>query len=211
MQSGNYLASTSTDSRIKLWDLREGRLLYTMEAHVGAVNCVEFSPNGEFFSTGGMDELVMIWKSNLPSSFPSISSSIDWANIGEAEGKIVSKKPSVVNISNNPNLSVENIAPHYSSPTATPSKASVPPPAPPSSVQNKIKDIPSSALHTPSQKHTTTKTNKVLNPPAVPQSESNYNTFTSTTTNNNNTNNDQIQKTLEHILYQVRIFNCIYI
>jgi WD40 repeat protein len=32
---------------------------------VGAVNAVSFSPDGNFFSSGGADQLVMVWKSNL--------------------------------------------------------------------------------------------------------------------------------------------------
>ena len=31
LQSGNYLLSSSTDSSLRIWDLREGRLLYTLQ------------------------------------------------------------------------------------------------------------------------------------------------------------------------------------
>jgi WD40 repeat protein len=36
-----------------------------MQGHTGAVNTVSFSPDGNFFSSGGVDQLVMVWKSNL--------------------------------------------------------------------------------------------------------------------------------------------------
>ena len=37
----------------------------TIQGHTGAVNTVSFSPDGNFFSSGGIDQLVMVWKSNL--------------------------------------------------------------------------------------------------------------------------------------------------
>lgn len=35
--------------------------------HENGVNCINFSVNGELFSTGGNDKVIMVWKSNLPS------------------------------------------------------------------------------------------------------------------------------------------------
>jgi WD40 repeat protein len=40
-------------------------LLVIIQGHTGAVNTVSFSPDGNFFSSGGIDQLVMVWKSNL--------------------------------------------------------------------------------------------------------------------------------------------------
>ena len=65
IQTGNYLASCSKDSSIKIFDLREGRLLYTLHGHTGPINTVAFSQDGHFLSTGGADQLVMVWRSNL--------------------------------------------------------------------------------------------------------------------------------------------------
>jgi WD40 repeat protein len=59
------LLSAGKDATLKIWDLREGRLLFTMQSHTGPVNTAQFSPDGHFFASGGADELVMIWKSNL--------------------------------------------------------------------------------------------------------------------------------------------------
>lgn len=50
---------------MKIWDLREGRLLFTLQGHAGAVNCARFSNDGHFFASGGADQMVMVWKSNL--------------------------------------------------------------------------------------------------------------------------------------------------
>jgi len=54
----NYLASCSADRSCKLWDLQEGRLLFTMEGHEDAVKSVRFSPHGKFLVSGGGDNKV---------------------------------------------------------------------------------------------------------------------------------------------------------
>eukprot|EP01060_Flectonema_neradi_P015040 TRINITY_DN2171_c1_g1_i1.p1 TRINITY_DN2171_c1_g1~~TRINITY_DN2171_c1_g1_i1.p1 ORF type:complete len:554 (+),score=119.85 TRINITY_DN2171_c1_g1_i1:65-1726(+) len=63
--SGDWLLSTSNDATVKVWDVREGYLAYVVSAHSGGVSSGEFSPNGEFFATGGCDNMVMVWKSNF--------------------------------------------------------------------------------------------------------------------------------------------------
>ncbi|RYH13566.1 hypothetical protein EON65_35370, partial [archaeon] len=60
---------------MKIWDLREGRLLFTMQSHVGPVNAAAFSSDGHFFASGGVDELVMVWKSNI---YGLAAPHIDW-------------------------------------------------------------------------------------------------------------------------------------
>jgi WD40 repeat protein len=75
-QSGNYLLSASRDATMKVWDVREGRLLYTLQSHNGPVNAVAFSKCGNFFASGGLDELVMVWKTNLAGAGALV---VDWA------------------------------------------------------------------------------------------------------------------------------------
>ena len=54
------MLSSSKDASLRIWDLREGRLLYTLQGHAGAVNCSSFSQSGNFFASGGVDRLVMV-------------------------------------------------------------------------------------------------------------------------------------------------------
>lgn len=63
--SGNYLVTASSDSTLKILDLMEGRLLYTLHGHQGPATTVAFSRTGEYFASGGSDEQVMVWKSNF--------------------------------------------------------------------------------------------------------------------------------------------------
>jgi WD40 repeat protein len=59
------MASCSDDSKIKIWDLRKGKALFTLYSHTGAVNSVDFSFAGDYFSTGGDDKNLLVWKSNF--------------------------------------------------------------------------------------------------------------------------------------------------
>ena len=81
--SGNFLVTASQDTTLKVLDLMEGRLFYTLHGHQvtvmtwrrdedifwkmkiicclyskGPANCVKFSRNGEFFASGSSDEQV---------------------------------------------------------------------------------------------------------------------------------------------------------
>lgn len=52
----------------QIWDVREGRLLFAVHGHAGAVAHAAFSPDAEqtlFASAGKQDQLVKVWRSNL--------------------------------------------------------------------------------------------------------------------------------------------------
>jgi WD40 repeat protein len=50
---------------MKIWDIFNSQILYTMHGHQGPVNCVDFSRDGDFICSGGADTTLMIWKNNL--------------------------------------------------------------------------------------------------------------------------------------------------
>lgn len=66
--NGRYLISTSNDTTLRIWDLRQGHILYTLYGHEASSNCANFSPCGDYFTTGGGDSVVMVWKSNMSES-----------------------------------------------------------------------------------------------------------------------------------------------
>ena len=42
----------------KVWDLREGQILYMIKGHEGATTSAMFSPTGDHFASGSQDEQV---------------------------------------------------------------------------------------------------------------------------------------------------------
>jgi len=55
------LASASFDSTIKLWEVEQGRLLYSLAGHRQPVYSVAFSPDGEYLASGSLDQCLHIW------------------------------------------------------------------------------------------------------------------------------------------------------
>ncbi|PAA75880.1 hypothetical protein BOX15_Mlig012063g1 [Macrostomum lignano] len=63
--SGNFLLSAGDDSTLRLYDLLEGRLIYTLRGHDGAVTACSFSVCGANFASGGADQQVFLWRTNF--------------------------------------------------------------------------------------------------------------------------------------------------
>ena len=59
------MASCSGDSKVKIWDLRKGKAMFSLYSHTGAVNSVDFSFAGDYFATGGDDKNLQLWKTNV--------------------------------------------------------------------------------------------------------------------------------------------------
>src|SRR5262245_11072110 len=63
---GKLLASgSSSNAKIKLWDVTTGKNLTTLKGHEGIVNSVAFSPDGKTLAAGvsakGGDTAIMLW------------------------------------------------------------------------------------------------------------------------------------------------------
>lgn len=61
---GRYLASSSRDRSVKVWDIEQGRLVHRLTRHDGPVNALDLSADGLWLASGSTDKTVRIWSVN---------------------------------------------------------------------------------------------------------------------------------------------------
>jgi WD40 repeat protein len=55
------IATSSSDSNIRLWDIESGELMCTLEGHQGSVWSVAWSGDGQWLASGAADRTVRLW------------------------------------------------------------------------------------------------------------------------------------------------------
>src|ERR1700681_3160439 len=58
---GKTLASGSSDTTIKLWDVATGKEKATLSGHTNHVGDVVFSPDGKTLASGSEDQTIKLW------------------------------------------------------------------------------------------------------------------------------------------------------
>ncbi|XP_073039112.1 uncharacterized protein [Primulina eburnea] len=56
-----FLATSSYDTTVRLWDVSRGSLVRTLTGHNGIVSCVKFNRESDMIASGSFDETVRIW------------------------------------------------------------------------------------------------------------------------------------------------------
>lgn len=52
---GEFIASGSMDTNLKVWDVRRRGCIQTYKGHTGPVECIAFSPDGRWVVSGAED------------------------------------------------------------------------------------------------------------------------------------------------------------
>jgi len=57
---GEFFASGSMDTNLKIWDIRKKGCIHTYKGHRRAVSTIRFSPDGRWVVSGGLDNVVKV-------------------------------------------------------------------------------------------------------------------------------------------------------
>ncbi|XVF44635.1 hypothetical protein PTKIN_Ptkin02bG0139700 [Pterospermum kingtungense] len=58
---GEFFASGSLDTNLKIWDIRKKGCIHTYKGHTRGVNAVRFTPDGRWVVSGGEENIVKVW------------------------------------------------------------------------------------------------------------------------------------------------------
>ncbi len=72
--TGELLASASLDKTARLWKVKTGKPLNTLEGHTDAVNNLAFSPDDKWLATSSNDKTMRLWEVNSGNSLKVFSS-----------------------------------------------------------------------------------------------------------------------------------------
>lgn len=59
---GEFFASGSLDTNLKIWDIRRKGCIHTYKGHTRGVNAIRFTPDGRWVVSGGEDNTVKVCK-----------------------------------------------------------------------------------------------------------------------------------------------------
>jgi COMPASS component SWD3 len=58
---GRWIASSSADGTIKIWDAETGKHMRTLEGHLAGVNTIAWSPDSNTIASGSDDKAIRLW------------------------------------------------------------------------------------------------------------------------------------------------------
>ena len=58
---GDYVASGSLDTIVKVWDLHMASCMQTFQGHSSKITVVSFTPDGRWLTSGDQDGVIKIW------------------------------------------------------------------------------------------------------------------------------------------------------
>lgn len=58
---GEFLVSGSSDTNMKIWDVRHKKCVVTYKGHDKELTCARFTPDGTCCATSGKDGMLTLW------------------------------------------------------------------------------------------------------------------------------------------------------
>ncbi|MBA0748555.1 hypothetical protein Gogos_005365 [Gossypium gossypioides] len=58
---GEFFASGSMDTNLKIWDIRKKGCMHTYKGHTRGISTIRFTPDGRWVVSGGFDNVVKVW------------------------------------------------------------------------------------------------------------------------------------------------------
>jgi len=77
---GSYLASPSKDKTIRIWDVRSGACVRTLQEHTGEVNSVAWLPDGQRLASASDDETIHLWEVRSGKYLQTLNGHTDFVN-----------------------------------------------------------------------------------------------------------------------------------
>ena len=62
--NGKMIASISSDKTLKLWDIKTGKEIFSLNPNIGNLTKVTFNYNGSFIAVCGNEPFIKIWKTS---------------------------------------------------------------------------------------------------------------------------------------------------
>ncbi|KAH7064637.1 WD40-repeat-containing domain protein [Macrophomina phaseolina] len=58
---GRWIASSSADATIKVWDARTGKIQHTLEGHMAGISTIAWAPDSRILASGSDDKYIRLW------------------------------------------------------------------------------------------------------------------------------------------------------
>lgn len=104
MPNGNKIVSTGHDGQLRIWDVKTGQLLNSIDASNSSLWALDISMDGNYAVTGGADTIVKLWDLNTSKLLKEFR-----GHQGQVEGVAFARNKQILSVSSDKTLRIWNI------------------------------------------------------------------------------------------------------